>query len=130
MRMILSLSALVLSAGASAAPPQPAPAIPVPQTLNSTPPSGATAGVFRVSPENNEQTRANCRGRIETARAELGLPKLPSDDTASGDPMFIAAVDKLIDGCEVLVMRDNLSDIRPLPKFEDGAGRFIPLRPQ
>ena len=33
----------------------------------------------------------------------------------------------LIDGCEVLVMRDNTSDIRPLPEFHDGPGKLTPL---
>lgn len=130
MRMILSISALVLSVAASAAPPQLTPARDTSPALKTVPPSGALPGVLRVPPESNDQAGVNCRGRIETARAELGLPKLPSDDTASGEPMFIAAVAKSIDGCQVLVMRNNLSDIRPLPKFENGGGKMIPLRGQ
>ena len=37
-------------------------------------------------------------------------------DTAKPDePLLIAAVDKRIDGCSVMVMRNNLADVRPLP---------------
>ncbi|MBO0750226.1 MAG: hypothetical protein J2O44_07345 [Porphyrobacter sp.] len=57
-----------------------------------------------------------CRDRIEQVREERGLPKLKREDTGSDKPLLIAAVDKRIGGCEVLVMRNNLSDIRPLPE--------------
>jgi hypothetical protein len=125
MRTILSLSALVLSVGASAAPPQLA--LDASSALKAEPSSGASPSVFRVSPENNEGARANCRGRIVAARAELGLPTLPEDGVKAGEPLFIAAVARSIDGCQVLVMRNNTSDIRPLPQFQDGPGKVIPL---
>jgi hypothetical protein len=124
MRMILSLSALLLGAGASAAPP--APAFNVSPGLKAESPMGASR-VFWVSPKTKDEAPVNCRGRMVTARAELGLPKLPDDGAKPGDPLFIAAVDRLVDGCEVLVMRDDLSDIRPLPQFQDGPGKMIPV---
>jgi hypothetical protein len=124
MRTILTLSALVLGVGASAAPP---PALDAAPALKTPAPWLTSPSVFKVSPEKKDQAQANCRGKIVTTRAELGLPKLPDADAKAGDPLFIAAVDRMIDGCEVLVMRDNTSDIRPLPQFEDGPGKMIPL---
>jgi hypothetical protein len=85
---------------------------------------------LNISPAAKDNTRANCRGRIVTTRAELGLPKLPDDGAKASDPLLIAAVDKMIGGCEVLVMRDDTSDIRPLPQFQDGPGKLLPLRRQ
>jgi len=127
MRLILSLSALALGVGASAAPPQAAPA------LDSSP-APPSVRVVPNAPENSSalkgSTPANCRGRIEGARAERGLSKLERDTANPDPPMFIAAVDKLIGGCEVLVMRDNLSDIRPLPEFREGPGKLTPLKAQ
>lgn len=70
----------------------------------------------------------NCHGRIVVARAERGLPPVRRDNAAAGEPLFIAAVDKQIDGCEVLVMRNDIRDIRPLPEFQDGPGQLRPLR--
>ncbi len=70
----------------------------------------------------------NCHGRIVAARTERGLPPLQRDNAAPDEPLFIAAVDKQIDGCEVLVMRDDIRDIRPLPEFKDRPGQLRPLR--
>jgi hypothetical protein len=122
MRTILALSALVLGVGASAAPP----ALDASPGLKAESPMG-TSRVVWVSPKTKNEAPVNCRGRIVTARAELGLPKLPNDGAKAGDPLFIAAVDRLVDGCEVLVMRENTSDFRPLPQFQDGPGKMIPL---
>jgi hypothetical protein len=123
MRTILALSALVLGVGATAAPP----ALDATPALKTPAPSLTSRSVFKVPPEKKDQAQANCRGKVVSARAERGLPKLPDDDAKAGDPLFIAAVDKTIDGCEVLVMREDLSDIRPLPPFQEGTGKMIPL---
>jgi hypothetical protein len=63
----------------------------------------------------------SCRGRIETVRQERGLPKLDSGKNGSNHPLLILAVDRSIDGCEVLVIANNIDDIRPLPEFSDTA---------
>ena len=68
-----------------------------------------------------------CRDRIDKTREERGLPKLRDDNAAPTDPLLIAAVDKRIDGCSVMVMRGNLADIRPLPKFQDGPAKLTPI---
>jgi hypothetical protein len=69
----------------------------------------------------SEAPGKNCRGRLETVRQERGLPKLDRKDTGTSDPLLILAVDRRMDGCEVLVMRNNANDVRPLPEFSDHA---------
>jgi hypothetical protein len=80
----------------------------------------ATPQVYsKLSPQPGPAPK-NCRSRIETVRQERGLPKLDSKE-ASGDPLLIYAVDRMVDGCEVLVVADKSNDIRPLPDFSDKA---------
>ncbi len=69
----------------------------------------------------------NCRGKIVAVRDERGLPMLRRDNTTRDDAMMILAVDKTIEGCEVLVMASDPKDVRPLPEFRDGPGRIQPL---
>lgn len=59
---------------------------------------------------------ADCGDKIVEARAERGLPRLDRKPANADEPYLIAAVDKRIDGCSVMVMRDNLVDIRLLPQ--------------
>jgi hypothetical protein len=68
---------------------------------------------------------AVCRDRIQEVRRELGKPALERESTRA-DPLFIAAVDKRIGGCSVLVMRNDTSDIRPLP--EPREHRLMPAK--
>jgi len=100
MRLAVPLIALLLASAASAqqvAPPLPAQANP----------------------------RAVCRDRIQEVRRELGQPPLERT-VAPADPLFIAAVDKRIGGCSVMVMRNDTTDLRPLP--EPGEHRLMPAR--
>lgn len=109
----LPLIALVLTAGASAeniGAPEAVPPEPVPG-----------AQIAEADPQ------AVCRDRIHMARQERGLPTLQRDTASLDEALFIAAVDKRIDGCSVMLMRDNLSDVRPLPAIA-GPGRMIPER--
>ncbi len=109
MRLVVPLLALFLATGAS---PQPAPVVPGPDLDLSHQPSQAV-----------------CRDRIIEAREERGLPALRRETASPDEPLFIAAVDKRIDGCSVLVMRNNTSDIRPLPVIESkGRLERIPAR--
>jgi hypothetical protein len=66
-----------------------------------------------------------CRDRIQEVRRELGKPALQRDP-APEDGLLIAAVDKRVGGCSVLVMRNDTSDIRPLP--EAGEHRLMPAK--
>ena len=72
--------------------------------------------------------RENCRDRIELVREERGLPKLVRDSASPDEALLIAAVDKRVDGCSVMVMRHDTSDIRPLPEFKEGPAQLRPAR--
>ena len=96
MRIASSLIALTFATGATA--PQAVPPEPVPGALTA-----------------RTDQKAACRDRIELVRQERGLPMLQRDTAKPDETLFIAAVDKRIDGCSVLVMRNNLADVRPLP---------------
>ena len=67
------------------------------------------------------------REAVVMAAAERGLPMLDRQPASAEDPLLIAAVDRRIDGCSVLVMRHDTSDIRPVPK-PDGRTTLRPLR--
>lgn len=62
----------------------------------------------------------NCGGKVEAVREERGLPLLRRENSQRGDALMILAVDKQIDGCEVLVMAYDANDVRPLPDYADG----------
>ena len=114
MRIVLPLLALTVPAVALAA--------------DAPPPSGdrfarSTMRELQAPPE-----PANCRDRIHTVREERGLPRLERDTASPEEPLFIAAVDKRIGGCSVLVMRENLSDVRPLPALPEGPPRMMPAQ--
>jgi hypothetical protein len=109
MRLALLLIALACATGAAADAPRPA----TPE-VRARAPSMSSAG--RV-----------CRDRIEQVRAASGLPTLDRGNAAPDQALLIAAVDTRIDGCSVMVMRNNLSDVRPLPS-PDGAARVRRIR--
>ena len=86
---------------------------------------------------------AECRGRIHDTREASGQPPLPEPleqspqsytieevidrQPASPDrPHAIYAVDRRQDGCSVMVMMGNPSDIRPLPLPAGPFARRIP----
>jgi hypothetical protein len=95
-------------------------------TASEVPPSPQTAPSPSVAPDAPSPNK-NCQGRIETVREERGLPMLKRDNAPADEPLIIAAVDKRIDGCEVLVLKGNINDVRPLPEFHDGPARIRPL---
>jgi len=112
MRVALPLIALVFATGAGL--PQTAQ---VPPEQLAPPAMGPVIGV--------ESPTAVCRDRIQEVRRELGQPALERDATSPA-PALIAAVDKRIDGCSVMVMRNDTSDIRPLPAPSEH--RLMPAR--
>jgi hypothetical protein len=89
MRMMLAAAALLLTTGAG-----------TPSTPVHSAPSGS---------------EAVCRDRIQQVRAERGLQRLDQAPQTQAEGLLIAAVDKRIDGCSVMVMRNNSADVRPLP---------------
>ena len=102
MRVALPLVALLLTTGATA-PQQ----VPTPPLQTPVPWTGPVIGA--------EGSNSVCRDRIQEVRRERGQPELEREDSPE-DPLLIAAVDRRVGGCSVLVMRDDTSDIRPLPK--------------
>lgn len=57
-----------------------------------------------------------CRDRIDQVRDAWGQPKLDREPATLSEPLLLAAVDQRIDGCSVMVTRNDTSDIRPLPE--------------
>jgi hypothetical protein len=107
MRVAVALIALLFSTGAG-----------VPETAQVQPET-------RIAPLTAEAPRAVCRDTVQQVRRELGQPVLERD-ASPRDPLLIAAVDKRIGGCSVLVMRDDTSDIRPLPAPQEH--RMMPAK--
>ena len=64
-----------------------------------------------------------CRDRIHEVREERGLPELSRENAKPDEPLMILAVDKRIDGCSVMVMAYDTSDVRPVPTAPDGPPR-------
>ena len=110
MRVAVPLIAMLLATGAEA-----------PQTLEVLPDPGSMTGRVLDSSSSN----AVCRDRIHEVRRELGQPAL-EPGASPHHPLFIAAVDKRIGACSFLVMRNDSSDIRPLPAPQ--AHRLMPAK--
>ncbi|MDG5749380.1 hypothetical protein P8Q88_14470 [Qipengyuania sp. XHP0207] len=66
-----------------------------------------------------------CRDKIHQVRDANGQPQLRRDAEQREDAAMIKAVDQRIDGCNVMVMHHDTTDIRPLPK-PDGEPRLEP----
>ncbi len=79
-------------------------------------------------PEDLQREGAVCRDKIHAVRAERNLPMLDRQTADPAEPLLIAAVDRRIDGCSVMVMRSDLSDIRPLPEVSKGSPALRPAR--
>jgi hypothetical protein len=88
-------------------------------------PCRGTVPVF--NPEACERTvdpiqPADCGDRIQQVRDASGQPKLDREPAKPDEPLLIAAVDHRIDGCPVMVMRNDVSDVRPLPAPSETVG--------
>lgn len=109
MRTALSLAALLCATAAAADAPRTADA---PDARLNQPSEG----------------RQVCRDRIEAVRAASGQQRLDRDNATSDQALLIAAVDKRIGGCAVMVMYNNTRDIRPLPAVPEGPARVRRVR--
>lgn len=90
------------------------------------PPSRSPEGQAFTIEQPEEVTSKDCRDRIHLVRAARGLPRLDAEPAKPDDALLIAAVDHQVEGCDVLVMRGDTSDIRPLPRFDHRAADLIP----
>jgi hypothetical protein len=70
----------------------------------------------------------NCRDTIRHVREANGQPAFRKENAVPGEPLLIAAVDQRIDGCSVMVMRQNTGDVRPLPPPHERPAKLIPAR--
>ena len=114
MRAAVPVIALMLATSAAAEPdPAPQPALPLPDAPLTLP-----------------EGRVPCRDTIHAVREQRGLPELRRETASADEPLLIAAVDHRIAGCSVMVMRNNTSDVRPLPAVPPGPPRVqrIPAR--
>lgn len=75
-----------------------------------------------------EEPAPICKDRIHTARAERGLPLLNDSKSPAEKGLLIAAVDHRLDGCSVLVMKKDTTDIRPIPDLDTSTIKLIPLQ--
>jgi hypothetical protein len=80
-----------------------------------------SAPMFDHAPMERMDGGQVCRDRIHQVREERGLPSLDRGNASADQALLIAAVDRRIDGCSVMVMRNNLADVRPLPTQEGEA---------
>lgn len=76
--------------------------------------------------EDARPSSENCRDTIRHVREENGQPALRKETADPDQPLLIAAVDHRIDGCSVMVMRNDVSDVRPLPKIPKSGPLIIP----
>ena len=88
----------------------------------------AAAAALTAAPAESPQTRAACRDTITQVRDAAGQPGLDRDNAVPGAPLLIAAVDKRIDNCRVLVMARDSRDIRPEPEPSDNRAKLRPAR--
>jgi len=90
--------------------------------------AAAAASAIPATPAPTPATRAACREAIMQVRAQAGLPALDRGNAQPGEGLLIAAVDKRIDNCRVLVMARDTRDIRPEPEFTQRRAELLPAR--
>jgi hypothetical protein len=63
-------------------------------------------------------------------REERGLPRLQRENARPGEveALMFYAVDRQIDGCDVLVMVSDPRDVRPLPPPESAGWQLLPAQ--
>ena len=77
-----------------------------------------------------EYLRSICRDRIAKAREDYGQPPLLKREPASPErPLAIYAVDRREEGCGVIVMMGDTTDIRPVPEQPKGSRIMWPAQP-
>lgn len=85
-----------------------------------TEPAQAWRTIDDAMPVSAEQ----CRDAIQQVREHNGQADLRREPAEPNEPVMIAAVDHRLDGCSVMVMHDDASDIRPLPERSDSVRKY------
>lgn len=128
MRLIfLPIAAYATIATAQDAPDSAKPAGEIPAEYRPCTGTGPVFNPEACEPYQDVRARLNCRDTIERVREANGQPALRRENAATESPPMIAAVDHRVDGCSVMVMHGDTSDIRPLPERSEGA-RVYPAR--
>lgn len=87
----------------------------------------AAAAVIAPVSDPPQQDR-RCRDVVVQVREANGRKMLDRNTAKPGEPLLILAVERRIDGCRVLVMANDHSDVRPEPKPSDGKPLRQPAR--
>jgi len=90
--------------------------------------AAAAASAIPATPQPSPEARAACRNAIHEVREAAGLPQLDRGVAREGEGLLIAAVDKRIGDCRVLVMARDTRDIRPEPELSETRARLRPAR--
>lgn len=97
-------------------------------TLALLPLAAAAAAALATPLPDPRSPAPACADTIRQVRESAGLPALDKGNARPGQALLIAAVDKRIDHCRVLVMARDSRDIRPEPAPADGRALLIPAR--
>lgn len=90
--------------------------------------TSAQAKLIKRAQSEASPSDEQCRDRIAKAHNEGGKSDLPEREPASPDkPYHIHAVDKLIGGCAVMVMKGDAKVMRPLPALNEAPQELHPL---
>ncbi|QFT77867.1 hypothetical protein [Erythrobacter sp. THAF29] len=122
MRVVLLPICAVALIGASGETPQVSEVEPTPETSE-------TPALAQLLRDPSEVTTPNdfgrCADRIRQAREEMGLPELKNERASPDRPLLFYAVNRIEEGCGVLVMKGNPNDIRMIPEPPEGPIRMI-----
>jgi hypothetical protein len=116
MRFALPLACLLFATGAAADSPRSQSNAPDPAQRNVQPWPDAGQTIVPDMTLNLYREPADCRDRIHTVREERGLPPVERETADANNPLLIKALDQRIGGCSVMVMHNNVNDIRHLPQ--------------
>jgi len=90
--------------------------------------AAALAAVATPAAASAPQQSQRCCDTITLVRDAAGQPRLDKGNATRDEPLLIAAVDKRIDNCRVLVMARDSRDIRPEPEVSIDQARLRPAR--
>lgn len=72
--------------------------------------------------ELGDERDKRCKTTLQQVREERGQPMLQRGTASPDEPLLIAAVEHRIDGCSVMIMRNDISDLRPVPEASNTGG--------
>ncbi len=73
-------------------------------------------------PPDQVSASAECRDRLHKAGVANETPPSSTLEIEEPEALMLWAVDKRIDGCSVMVVKDNPDDVRPIPDIAPRSG--------